>query len=88
MVYTKCDTKKGNTNNITTNDIQTLFVKQNCECLKYGKFMQTRGHSKGDEKQFSIDRIDSKNGHTKDTFIFFCWCCNRAKKSIFYIKTK
>ena len=77
------DTKKGYTNNITSDDIQTLFVKQNGECLKCGEFMKTCGYGKGDKKQFSIDRIDSKKGHTKDNIQLFCWCCNRAKKNIF-----
>ena len=77
------DTKKGHTKNITSDDIQTLFVKQNGECLKCGEFMKTCGYGKGDKKQFSIDRIDSKKGHTKDNIQLFCWCCNRAKKNIF-----
>jgi hypothetical protein len=52
------DTKKGYTNNITTDDIRTLFVKQKGggymplqaygECLKCGEFMKTCGYSKGD----------------------------------------
>jgi len=77
------DTKKGYTNNITSDDIRTLFVKQNGECLKCGEFMKTCGYGKGDKKQFSIDRIDSKKGHTKDNIQLFCWCCNRAKKNRF-----
>jgi 5-methylcytosine-specific restriction endonuclease McrA len=77
------DTKKGYTNDITCDHIQTLFVKQNGECLKCGEFMKTCGYSKGDKKQFSIDRIDSKKGHTKDNIQLFCWCCNRSKKNIF-----
>ena len=77
------DTKKGYTNNITSDDIQTLFVKQNGECLKCGEFMKTCGYGKGDKKQFSIDRIDSKKGHTKDHIQLICWCCNRAKKNRF-----
>jgi hypothetical protein len=64
-------------------DIQTLFVKQNGECLKCGEFMKTCGYGKGDKKQFSIDRIDSKKGHTKDNIQLFCWCCNRSKKNRF-----
>ena len=77
------DTKKGYTNNVTSDDIQTLFVKQNGECLKCGEFMKTCGYGKGDKKKFSIDRIDSKKGHTKDNIQLFCWCCNRAKKNRF-----
>ena len=45
------DTKKGYTNNITIDDIQSLFVKQNGECLKCGDFIKTCGYSKGDEKK-------------------------------------
>jgi len=77
------DTKKRYTNNITCDDIQTLFVKQNGECLKCGEFMKTCGYGKGDKKQFSIDRIDSKKGHTKDNIQLCCWCCNRSKKNRF-----
>jgi hypothetical protein len=47
----ECDIKKGYTNNITIDDIQTLFVMQNGECLKCGEFIKTCGYSKGDEKK-------------------------------------
>jgi hypothetical protein len=81
--HTEYDTKKGYKNDITTDDIQELFVKQNSECCKCGCFMKTHGYSKGDKRQFSIDRIDSKKGHTKDNIQLFCWGCNRAKKNRF-----
>jgi len=77
------DNKKSYNNDITTDDIQELFVKQNGSCIKCDCFMKTTRYNKGDKKQFSIDRIDSKKGHCKDNIQLFCWGCNRAKKNRF-----
>jgi hypothetical protein len=77
------DTKKGYKNDITTDDIQELFVKQNSECCKCGCFMKTFGYGKGDNEQFSIDRQDSKQGHLKTNIQMMCWGCNRSKKNRF-----
>jgi 5-methylcytosine-specific restriction endonuclease McrA len=52
------DTEKGYTYNITSDDIQTLLVKQNGECLKCGEFMKTCGYSKGDKKQKNSQLIE------------------------------
>ena len=77
------DIKKGYKNDITTDDIQELFVKQNSECCKCGCFMKTFGYSKGDKEQFSIDRQDSMQGHIKNNIQMMCWGCNRSKKNRF-----
>ena len=68
---------------IDVKGIQKLFVKQNGECVKCGCSMKTCGYAKGDKEQFSIDRIDSKQGHIKGNVQLMCWGCNRAKKNRF-----
>ena len=35
------------------------------------------------KEQFSIDRVDSRQGHIKDNIQLMCWGCNRAKKNRF-----
>ena len=52
---------------------------------KCGEFVKTVEIAKqGDEKKlFSINRIDSKKGHTKDNIQLFRSCCNRAKINVF-----
>jgi ATP-dependent exoDNAse (exonuclease V) alpha subunit len=77
------DTLKKYENNIDVKGIQKLFVKQNGECVKCGCSMKTCGYAKGDKEQFSIDRIDSKQGHIKGNVQLMCWGCNRAKKNRF-----
>ena len=77
------DTLKKYENNIDVKGIQKLFVKQNGECVKCGCSMKTCGYAKGDKEQFSIDRIDSKQGHIKGNIQLMCWGCNRAKKNRF-----
>lgn len=75
------DNKKKYHNDITTEYINTLFIKQNGDCVKCGCMMKTSNYSKGDKKQFSIDRIDSTKGHVKGNIQLLCWSCNRAKKN-------
>ena len=77
------DTKKKYDNDICVKDVQDLFVKQNGECIKCECMLKTCNYSKGDKKQFSIDRIDSTKGHLKCNIQLLCWGCNRAKKNRF-----
>lgn len=77
------DTLKKYETTIDVKGIQKLFVKQNGECVKCGCSMKTCGYAKGDKEQFSIDRIDSKQGHIKGNVQLMCWGCNRAKKNRF-----
>ncbi len=75
------DTKKGYTNNITTADIQTLFVSKHTpahthththgECLKCGEFIQTCGYSKGDKKRFQLIELTARKDKTKTSFKYF-----------------
>ena len=56
----------------TTNDLNIAQKMQEFgECLKCGEFMKTCGYSNGGQKRVSIDRIDSKKGHTKTAFKYF-----------------
>jgi hypothetical protein len=45
--------------------------------------MKTFNYNKGDKAQFSIDRINSNEGHIKGNIQLMCWGCNRAKKNRF-----
>jgi len=77
------DLKKKYDNDIVVDDITGLFVKQNGDCIKCGCMMKTFNYGRGDKKQFSIDRIDSKVGHMKGNIQLLCWGCNRSKKDRF-----
>ena len=67
-------------------DTLTLFSRKIIavqSVVRCGREKIQRLRTKGDKKQFSIHRIDSKKGHTKDNIQLICWCCNRAEKNIF-----
>jgi hypothetical protein len=64
-------TKKAYTNNITTDDFQMLFVKQNGECLKFGEFMKTCGYSKGDKNSFQLIQLTARKDTPKIPFNYF-----------------
>ena len=80
--YLLTDKEKGLDNNLTIEKVKTLIHKQNgacniCSCdLKFE-------YSSNDDKQFSVDRIDSRHGHTCSNVQVLCWGCNRAKKNRF-----
>lgn len=77
------DNKKNYNNNIDVDCVKDLFVRQNGDCVKCGCMMKTFNYSKGDKKQFSIDRIDCNLGHIRGNVQLMCWGCNRAKKNRF-----
>lgn len=77
------DMKKGYVNDIKAEDITSLFIKQNGCCIKCDCYMKTCNYQKGDKRQFSIDRIDSKIGHCKGNIQLLCWSCNRSKMNRF-----
>ena len=52
-------------NDIKVDDVKTLYQKQNGECKLCGCSMK-QTYKNNDNKQFSVDRIDSKVGHVKE----------------------
>ena len=77
------DAEKGYDTNLSVKKVKTLFDKQNGECLVCGCMMKTCSYKQNDKDQFSIDRIDSRRGHTDDNIQLLCWGCNRAKQNRF-----
>lgn len=73
------DRGKGYENNIKTDDIMKLHKKQEGLCAKCYCQMKTQKYYTNDTQQFSIDRINSNMGHTRDNTQLLCWGCNRAK---------
>ena len=61
-----------------------LFKKQNGSCAKCDCQMKTHNYYKNDNQQFSIDRINSNLGHTKDNTQILCKSCNCSKKDRAY----
>ena len=45
--------------------------------------MKTTNYKRGDDKQFSIDRTDSRLYHTDNNIQLLCWGCNCRKKDRF-----
>ena len=80
--YLDTDKQKGYDNDITLSKIKQLIEKQNgtcniCNCdLKYY-------YESNDRQQFSVDRIDSRKGHTCDNIQILCWGCNSSKGNRF-----
>jgi hypothetical protein len=69
--------------NISIDKVKKLYEKQNGECVVCNCTMKTTNYKRGDDKQFSIDRIDSRLYHTDDNIQLLCWGCNRSKKDRF-----
>lgn len=77
--HIKYDVEKGYNTDISVEFIQDLFVKQNGECKICECNLKTFNYLSNDNKQFSIDRIDSSKGHIKENIQLLCWGCNRSK---------
>ena len=78
--YKQQDQKNKLKNNIKVEDVRALFQVQQGECKQCGCYMK-QTYTSNDDKQFSVDRIDSRVGHTKDNIQLLCWGCNRSKKN-------
>ena len=78
--YKEQDKKNKFKNNIKVQDVKELYEVQNGECKFCGCGM-LKTFKANDDKQFSVDRIDSKSGHTKDNIQLLCWGCNRSKQN-------
>ena len=81
--HLKYDTEKNLKSDLSVKKVKTLFEKQNGDCNICGCAMKTTNYKSNDGQQFSIDRLDSKRGHTEENIQLLCWNCNRAKKNRF-----
>jgi hypothetical protein len=80
--YLQTDKEKGFDNDLTVEKVKTLIRKQNgvcniCNCdLKID-------YAPNDRQQFSVDRIDSRQGHMCSNIQVLSWGCNSAKGNRF-----
>ena len=79
--HLKYDEEKGLKSDISVEKVQKLFVKQNGECCLCDCALKTFNYKKLDRQQFSIDRINSKFGHTDDNVQLLCCGCNNEKSN-------
>ena len=74
------DKENGLDNDLNMPHIKKLILeKQNGTCNICNCDLKL-DYSANDDKQFSIDRINSKLGHLCSNIQVLCWGCNRAKK--------
>lgn len=64
--------------NITEQDVEELFIIQNGRCFYTGDKLETEP---GNDKLFSIDRIDSSLGYIKENIVLCTWEFNRFKSN-------
>jgi hypothetical protein len=81
--HLKYDEEKGLKSDISVDKVLKLWEKQNGECLICNCNMKTINYKANDEEQFSIDRVDSRLGHTDNNIQLLCLNCNRSKKNRF-----
>ena len=81
--HKRYDMENGYETNIEVEDIQDLYVRQNGSCVICDCYLNTFNYKPNDEKQFSIDRLDSRIGHIKGNMQLLCWGCNKAKGARF-----
>lgn len=75
---TRCE-QKGWEMNIDEEFIQSLFEKQEGKCFYTGEDLELQS---GTTEFFSIDRIDSLKGYTKDNVVLCTWKINKLKSNL------
>ena len=80
--YKEQDKIKRLKNDIKVADVKSLYEIQNGECKLCNCGMK-KTYKCNDNKQFSVDRIDSTKGHIEGNIQLLCWGCNRSKKNRF-----
>ncbi|KAJ1494691.1 hypothetical protein T484DRAFT_2399722 [Baffinella frigidus] len=77
--YVKSDDEKKLRNDLDIKTIIDKHQKQKGLCALCSCEYSCSNYSKFSNDQFSIDRIDSKLGHTKSNCQMVCFGCNRQK---------
>jgi hypothetical protein len=80
--YLLSDKEKGLDNDLTVEKVKKLIEKQNGACNICSCDLKLH-YLSNDDKQFSVDRIDSRLGHLCSNVQVLCWGCNRAKQNRF-----
>jgi len=80
--YLQTDKEKGFDNDLTVEKVKTLIQKQNGLCNICNCDLKME-YSPKDRQQFSVDRIDSRQGHLCSNIQVLCWGCNSAKGARF-----
>ena len=80
--YARSDAEKGYENDLTVDKVKVLLAKQNSACNICNCDLKTF-YAPNDPQQFSVDRIDSRLGHTCSNIQLLCWACNSAKGARF-----
>jgi len=80
--YLQTDKEKGFDNDLTVEKVKTLIQKQNGECNICNCDLKI-DYAPNDRQQFSVDRIDSRQGHMCSNIQVLCWGCNSAKGNRF-----
>jgi hypothetical protein len=81
-VYLQTDKEKGFDNDLTVEKVKTLIQKQNGVCNICNCDLKIE-YAPNDRQQFSVDRIDSRQGHMCSNIQVLCWGCNSAKGNRF-----
>ena len=80
--YLQTDKEKGFDNDLTVEKVKTLIQKQNGVCNICNCELKIE-YDPNDRQQFSVDRIDSRQGHMCSNIQVLCWGCNSAKGNRF-----
>lgn len=75
----KADSKRGWETDITLEYILKLGVETDWRCFYLNEPLEFKPHV---DYSFSIDRIDSKRGHTKDNVVLCSWAANYIKQDL------
>ena len=76
--YKRVDAAKGLTSNLRMKDVEALKVQQGNRCAACNISLLWC-YTPKDTRQFSIDRIDNSQGHTRDNVRLTCLECNRKR---------
>ena len=76
--YKQVDAAKGHANNLRAEDVLTLREKQGGRCAVCNCALLWCWQPK-DTRQFSVDRLDNAQGHTRDNVRLTCLECNRRR---------
>ena len=78
QAYKRVDAAKGHKCNLRLKDVEALKKKQSNRCASCNIDLLWCYEPK-DTRQFSIDRIDNAQGHTRDNVRLACLECNRKR---------
>ena len=78
QAYKRCDAAKGQKCNLRLKDVEALKEQQGNRCAACNIEL-IWCYSAKDSRQFSVDRLDNSQGHTRDNVRLTCLECNRKR---------